>query len=214
MLENVIVNTQSSVRIETTDGIVVYFDPLHIVEDSHDASFVCITHDHFDHFSPEDIAKVAHADTALIVPSTMAGAVRDAFTYRVITMNPKDRIDLSDELYIEAVAAYNLSSSYHPKSKGWLGYVLDDKRRRYYVMGDTDATPESIEAASTCDTVFVPIGGTYTMDALEAAAFANEVRLSCVVPIHYGSYAGTPADGDTFVAALDPAITVVPKLQF
>ena len=37
---------------------------------------------------------------------------------------------------------------------------------------------------------FIPIGGTYTMDALEASKFVNKLKPKVVVPIHYGMVLG------------------------
>jgi L-ascorbate metabolism protein UlaG (beta-lactamase superfamily) len=88
-----------------------------------------------------------------------------------------------------------------------VGYVLEAESLRFYVAGDTDATPEA--AAVRCDVALLPIGGTYTMDPAEAAALANRIRPQVVIPIHYGSVAGSPEDFARFAAAVDPAIRVV-----
>ena len=82
----------------------------------------------------------------------------------------------------------------HPKGNGWLGYVLtlDGDQTRYYCAGDTDQNPNN-EAVS-CEVALVPIGGTYTMDARQAAAFVNALRPRVAVPIHYGSFVGTYED--------------------
>jgi len=70
MTENIEVFTQSSIKI--TDGENhIYIDPLGIKEEFCDADYILITHDHYDHFSPEDIKKVACENTALIVPEKM-----------------------------------------------------------------------------------------------------------------------------------------------
>lgn len=60
MVDNIEVNTQNSIRIASRVG-VIYVDPLEISDDRHDADYILITHDHYDHFSPEDIRKVAKA---------------------------------------------------------------------------------------------------------------------------------------------------------
>lgn len=49
----------------------------------------------------------------------------------------------------------------------WAGYILDIDGKRTYIAGDTDATEEA--KAVKCDIALVPIGGTYTMNAKEAA---------------------------------------------
>ena len=49
------------------------------------------------------------------------------------------------------------------------------------------------------DVAFLPIGGTYTMTAEEAAAAANEdIKPRLAVPFHYGAVVGTDADAERF----------------
>ena len=55
-------------------------------------------------------------------------------------------------------------------------------------MGDTDRTKES-ENIKT-DVCFVPIGGTYTMDYLEASEYINDIKPKKAIPIHYGMIVG------------------------
>ena len=117
---------------------------------------------------------------------------------------------------VEAVPAYNVEPErlgMHPRENGWLGYVvtLDGEPTRYYVSGDTDQNADN-ETVS-CDVALVPIGGTYTCDPHQAAAFVNALRPHAVVPTHYGSIVGTYADFDAFAAAVDPAIDVIRKLE-
>ena len=106
-----------------------------------------------------------------------------------------------------AAPASTPAKPFHPKDRGWVGYLLELEGLRLYVAGDTDATPEA--AAVRCDLALLPIGGKYTMDAAEAAALANRIRPRAAVPFHYGSVAGSPADFERFAAAVDPEIRVV-----
>ena len=39
---------------------VIYIDPFQMKEEPKDADFVLITHDHYNHLSPEDIGKVSN----------------------------------------------------------------------------------------------------------------------------------------------------------
>ena len=117
---------------------------------------------------------------------------------------------------MEAVPASNVEPErlgMHPQAKGWLGYVLslDGDPTRYYAAGDTDQNPDN-EAVS-CDVMLLPIGGTYTCDPLQAAAFANAVRPRVAVPIHYGSIVGSYANFDAFLAEVDSSVDVVKKLE-
>ena len=75
MTPNITVYTQSCIRISCNEG-VVYFDPFRMKEAPHDADYILVTHDHFDHFSPEDIDKVSKSDTILIIPEKMLAKAR------------------------------------------------------------------------------------------------------------------------------------------
>ena len=88
--------------------------------------------------------------------------------------------------------------------------MIDGKR--IYIAGDTDATKEA--KAVQCDIAIVPIGGTYTMDAVKAAELVNTIHPDIAVPVHYGSIVGKPSDGDVFAENVKSPIKVVFKLKF
>ena len=79
-----------------------------------------------------------------------------------------------------------------------------------YITGDTDAVPEG--EAVTCDLLMLPIGGTYTMTAEQAAAFTDKVSPKAVIPTHYGSIVGSEEDVVVFEKALTGEIPVIRKL--
>jgi L-ascorbate metabolism protein UlaG (beta-lactamase superfamily) len=210
MALDITVYTQSCIRISCDEG-VVYFDPFRMKEAPHDADYILVTHDHFDHFSPEDIDKVSKAGTILIVPERMlakAGEVSHLVSQIETVSAAQKRV--IDGLKFETVPAYNVLKPFHPKSAGWVGYILITEDKRIYVAGDTDDLPEN--RTITCDIALVPAGGTYTMDAHEAAAFVNALKPAVAIPEHYGTVAGSPDDGKTFASLVDPSIEVVIKL--
>ena len=69
-VSKITVNAQNSIRIDA--GKVIYIDPFEIKESNNDADYIFITHDHYDHFSPESIEKIIKADTVIVVPEPMA----------------------------------------------------------------------------------------------------------------------------------------------
>lgn len=218
-LPNVRVYTQSCIRISGANGgaPIVYLDPFRMPEEPHDADYALVTHAHFDHFSPEDLARVMGPHAVIIAPSSMEADIRGCAVAQkaaaVHFMSAGDVLELPG-LAVEAVPAYNVQPERlgcHPRENGWLGYVLTIDGVRYYAAGDTDQTPGNEQVR--CDVALIPIGGTYTMDPAQAAAFANTIAPRVVVPIHYGSIVGSPADADAFAAAVDPAIDVILKLE-
>ncbi len=212
MTGNITVNENNSIRIATDQG-VIYVDPFNLKEKAHDAAFILITHDHYDHFSPEDIKKAAGDDTVMVVPEKMAAKaeqVLDAVS-RIETVSPGESREIGG-LKLETVPAYNQMKPFHPKSAGWVGYIIISGGKRIYIAGDTDATKEAMGVK--CDIAMVPIGGTFTMNAVKAAELINTIMPGTAIPVHYGSVAGKPSDGEVFRENVKEPVEVEFKIRF
>ena len=59
-----------------------------------------------------------------------------------------------------------------------------------------------------CDVALVPVGGTYTMNAKQAAELVNAIRPATAIPTHYGGPVGNEKDCEEFAAKVDPEIKV------
>lgn len=206
------INTHSSIRLETRRGTVIYVDPYGFTTEPHDADLILVTHTHFDHFSPEDIARVRTPHTVFVLPATAMGTFIEAgfVSEQAVFLAPNEHVMPVPGIEVETVPAYNVNKRFHPEDNAWVGYVVDVDGTRVYVAGDTDDLPENRTIA--CDVALVPAGGTYTMDAREAAAFVNALRPTVAIPEHYGTVAGSAADGKVFAGLVDPGIEVVLKL--
>lgn len=202
------VNCQSSIKI--TGEKIIYFDPLK-VEESHDADLILITHSHWDHFSKEDILKIKKETTKIIAPKDSKEEILTlGFSEdNIYIVEPKEELSLYGVI-IKTVPAYNKTKTFHPKENKWLGYVVKIEDTIYYVMGDTDALEEN--KSINCDVLCIPIGGTYTMNATEAAEFTNILNPKKVIPIHYGLVVGTKDDLDTFKQLLNKKIEIEEKI--
>ena len=212
MTDRIEVFTHSSIRIKG-NSTTIYVDPFKIREEFHDADYVFVTHQHYDHFSIEDILKVATADTILVVPESM---VDDAMEIErsvkeIVTVRPGENKDIAG-LSVEAVHAYNNIKPFHPRRAEWVGYVLTVDDKRIYIAGDTGLTKES--RGVKCDIAMVPIGGTYTMDAKKAAELINVIKPEVAIPIHYGSVVGKPSDAAHFADLVKEPVKVVTKIQY
>lgn len=203
MLENIEVLYHSSIKINK--GLVIYIDPFKIHEKSNDADLIFITHDHYDHYSEDDIDMIKKDDTVIVVPKTLLSEVlREGFNQDNIIAVEPNREYFAKRIKFETVPAYNINKSFHPKGNGWGGYIIELEGNKYYIAGDTDATEEAKNVK--CDVAFVPVGGTYTMDSNEAAELVNVIKPKIAVPIHYGSIVGTREDAENFVKLLNEEI--------
>lgn len=175
------------------DGLTakIYIDPYQIKKDFLQADIILITHEHFDHFSIEDIKKIAKADTSIVGPKV----IEKKLTFPIKTISPGEKLNIKG-IEIEGVPAYNLNKSFHPKSHAYLGFIITVDGSRIYHAGDTDFIPEM--KTLKADIVLLPIGGTYTMDAKEAAEAANAINPKFAVPMHWGSIVGSQRDAQAF----------------
>jgi L-ascorbate metabolism protein UlaG (beta-lactamase superfamily) len=193
---------QAAYRYDGDDGRVIYIDPWGLPDDAPAGDAIFITHAHADHFNQEDLDKVRTEKTTIVAPRDVA--TECGLMGNVVACAPGDDVEAAG-VAGQAVPAYNIvegREDKHPKANNWVGYILSLGGHTVYHAGDTDHIPElsSIKA----EIAFVPIGGTFTMDADEAAGLVREILPGVAVPMHYGFIVGTPADADRFKAACDP----------
>jgi L-ascorbate metabolism protein UlaG (beta-lactamase superfamily) len=183
----------ASFRLEAEDA-VVYVDPWKISSPRGDADVVFVSHAHFDHFNPEDVAAVSGTSLLAVGPADVVEQIPGG---RVL--KPGERADLGG-VVIEGVRAYNVDKDFHPRSNDWLGAVIALGGVRVYYAGDTDCIPEMRQLASV-DLALLPVGGTYTMNATEAAEACGTIGPRMSVPYHWGDIVGSEADARAFVDA-------------
>ena len=199
MLNNIEVLCHSSIRINKEKTI--YIDPFKIDRNYNDADIVFITHDHYDHYSEEDIDKVINEKTIIVIPEELLTKVlKKGINKEAIITIESNKKYMVQGIKFETVPAYNINKTFHPKENDWVGYIIEINGVKYYIAGDTDITEENKKVK--CDVAFVPVGGTYTMNFEEAAQLVNEIQPKVAVPIHYGSVVGTKQDAEKFVKLL------------
>ena len=203
MIEDIEVLYHSSIRISKNK--IIYIDPFKIDKNYNDADIVFITHDHFDHYSEEDIDKVINENTTIIIPKELLTKIlRKGINKNAVITVESNKEYMVQGIKFETIPAYNTNKTFHPKENDWVGYIITLDGIRYYIAGDTDITEENRKVK--CDVAFVPVGGTYTMDFKEAAQLINEIQPKIAVPIHYGSVVGTKQDATDFIKLLHPNI--------
>ena len=182
---------------------IIYIDPYHI-DETEEADLILITHEHYDHCSPDDIKKIIKEDTVIICSKDACKKLSG----NTIAVKPGDRKEV-DDIIVDAVPAYNVGKKFHPKKKGGVGYVITIDGKKIYHAGDTDLIPEMEKLA--VDIALLPVGGEYTMNAEEAAAAANKIKPKIAVPMHYGSIIGSEEDAEEFSKQCECEVRILGK---
>jgi len=191
-MENVELLGHASIKL--TGDKVVYIDPFQL-QGGEPADIILITHSHQDHCSIEDVTKIIKEDTAIIT-------VADCQSKLSKLQKPITLVEPGNELIVKGVKinvvpAYNTDKDFHPKENQWVGFVIEMNQQHYYHAGDTDVIPEMSELGKI-DVAFLPVGGTYTMNAEQAAKAANLIKAKISVPMHYGAIVGDTNDAEKF----------------
>ncbi|UCB47374.1 MAG: MBL fold metallo-hydrolase [Spirochaetota bacterium] len=184
---------------------IIYTDP-YMIQSIEAADIILITHSHFDHCSVEDITKICSEKTGIIASKDCIDTLNE-FPGKVIGLEPDEKTEIGG-VPVEAVRAYNINKSFHPKSSNWNGYLFNLDGVRYYHPGDTDKIPEMDNIQT--DIAFLPVGGTYTMDAKEACEVVKLINPKVAIPMHYGSIVGSEKDAETFVECAGGKGLIIP----
>ena len=190
------------------EGVVIYLDPYKLKEGPK-ADLILITHDHQEHASPADVAKVQKPDTVIV---TIAKAA-EKLTGEIKTVKPGDELTVKG-VKIKAVPAYNVNKfrspgvPFHPKEAGHLGYVLTVKGVRIYHTGDSDFIPEMKGLAP--DVALLPVSGIYVMTAEEALEAAAAIQPKVAIPMHVGEGIGSLADAQRFKEKATVPVIILP----
>ena len=155
----------STFLIESSEGIRLVTDPvdkgsgydLHGVK----ADIVTVSHHHFDHDALDQVSGDPY------VVDTVGAYAEKGFV----------------------VVGY---ASYHDEVKGAkrgpnIIYKIETDGKTVVHMGDLGHEPDEslVKELKGVDALLIPVGGTFTLDAEQAALVAKALAPKCIIPMHY-----------------------------
>jgi L-ascorbate metabolism protein UlaG (beta-lactamase superfamily) len=184
----------------------IAIDPYNISEvaGAEKVDLILVTHSHYDHCSIKDIQKLAKKGTIVVVPADAQSKITRVEGVEMQIIEVGDELTFGD-VKVVAVPAYNVDKEFHPKSEGWMGFIVKMGDVIVYHAGDSDKIPEMSKLSGYGKegnkfVAMLPISGTYVMTAEEAAEVASLISPTVAIPMHYGAgVAGTAEDAQRFV---------------
>ncbi|CQR49928.1 MULTISPECIES: MBL fold metallo-hydrolase [Haloferax] len=202
----------ATVRIESPDGFVVYFDPgrYGVLDDyyARDGDLILVTHNH--HYDSDAIEQVADADATVVAFEGVDAATIDRdvvpvedLPYETVRVGEEDHLTVG-EVDVWSLPAFNDPDGphlrdgdvVHPRGFG-CGFHISIADRTVFWPGDSDvlAGHEHLEVSL----FLANIGGSVVMDRREAADLAETLDPDLVLPIHYDTIPLLETDPDAFV---------------
>lgn len=163
-------------------GKTIYIDPY---EGDYDekADIILASHSHTDHCEPSKVKEATGDGTVVVAPADCAEKIGAP----VRSLKPGEKAEFG-EVTVKAVEAYNVKRfrspgmPFHPKGLG-VGYLIKAEGKKVYHVGDSDYIPE-MDELKDIDVLLIPSGGTYTMDAEDAAEATVAINPKIAVPVH------------------------------
>ena len=181
--------------------IKIMTDPYKIAKQE-SPDLILISHNHFDHLSIEDLAKISTNQTIIVTAKECLDMI-SGFPYKEkIGILPGEEKTVRG-IKIKAVRAYNLDKinpetkkPFHPREDGKIGFLINIDNVIIYHTGDSDMIPEMNDLKP--DISLVPVSGTYVMTASQAAKAIEAIKPKIAIPMHYGTIVGSENDALDF----------------
>lgn len=200
-MHDIKINCHSSICIDNN----IYIDPFKIETNYNNAKLILITHPHFDHLDINSIQNIINEKTIIVCTKDSKDqlVLNNISDKSIVVINPNEN-KIINNINITTFPSYNINKKFHPKENNWVGYKIIIDGISYLICGDSDLTDELKQ--QTTDVLFIPIGGTYTMNVLDSSTLTNLIKPKLVIPVHYGEIVGDKSLKDDFIKNIDKTI--------
>lgn len=165
--------------------------------DLKDVALILVSHEHFDHFDKKFIEKVASRDNSCVVASEPILQELNLSKRFLHPIKMHQKISLRG-VDIQAIPAH------HPHSFYPLGFMVSCAGKSVFHSGDTALTDHFSKLRP--DVALLPIGGTYTMDCVDAIRAVKTMKPKFAIPMHYNTFKMIEQDPGEFKQKIDKSI--------
>jgi L-ascorbate metabolism protein UlaG (beta-lactamase superfamily) len=195
-----------------TNGLTILIDPFFdgnptsvlASRDLTAVDYVLVTHDHGDHVGQAlEICKATGARLLAIVETCTKLVERGLSKDQVVN---GIGINIGGSVDLAGVRATMVQAVHSSESGLPVGYILTlGDGYNLYHAGDTAifSTMEIYGKLYSIDIALLPVGGTFTMDARQAAVACKLLKCAKVLPMHWGTFPVLAKNTEAFGQALE-----------
>lgn len=163
-------------------------------KDFKNVSLILVSHEHFDHFDKKFIESIAaKQDTLVVAHDSLLNELKIP-KRQTVSIATDSKLNVRD-VSIKAVPAH------HPQSFYPLSFLIELNGVKIFHAGDTDLMEEHEKIRA--DVVLLPIGGSYTMDLVDAVKAIKCMKPKFAIPMHYNTFEHIKADPQEFKARIE-----------
>ena len=160
-------------------------------------SVICISNEHFDHFDKKVVETIAKRDSAVVVGH------ESVLNELNIASNLKHFVNVGDKLNIQGLHI-EVRGAHYPNSFYPLGFCFSKDGEKVFFAGNS-ALMDSFSSID-CDVALLPIGGSSTMDLIDAVRATKTMKPKYAIPMHYNSFDSIKADPNEFKSRIEKSI--------
>jgi len=181
------------------------------VEDFKDLTHIFVTHGHGDHLG--DAVPIAKATGATIVTNFEIADYLGQFGVKLHPMHIGGRVklDFGTVKMTNALHGSGISTDsgmIYGGNPG--GFIIEVKGKKIYHAGDTGLTLDmKLLEDENIDVALLPIGGNFTMDAVDAAKAVDFIKPKISIPMHYKTFPVIDADPKAFKEMVEGKVIIL-----
>ena len=159
--------------------------------------FICVSNEHFDHFDRKFVELIAARDNAMVV------AHESVLNELKIPSSLKHAVKVGENFILRGVNI-SVKGAHYPNSFYPLGFCFSKDGESLFFAGNTALMDSFSEIKS--DVAILPIGGSSTMDVIDAVRATKTMKPKFVIPMHYNSFEQIAVDPNDFKSRIEKSI--------
>ncbi|MDO8427695.1 MAG: metal-dependent hydrolase [Candidatus Diapherotrites archaeon] len=162
-----------------------------------DIDAILVSHEHFDHFDKEAIEAICTREKSIVISTD------DVLAQLKIPIGQKRAI-VGNQMHTIKNVKITAVPVHHPNAFDPLGFKIVFGDTTVFHAGDTDLIPTFQGLKPTI--ALLPIGGTVTMDCVDAVRAVKTMKPEYAIPMHYNTFDIIKAQPNEFKEKLDKSI--------